>query len=54
MLGVRVASADASYLLGGTSLDARNIQLVFVGRLRDRSAHGPGRARATLRLGQEN
>ena len=54
MLGGLVASADASHLLSGTSLDARDIQLVFVGRLRDRSAHGPGRARATLRLGQRN
>ena len=30
MLGVLVASADASHLPSGTSLDARNIQLVFV------------------------
>ena len=31
MLGGLVASADASHLLSGTSLDARDIQLVFVG-----------------------
>ena len=31
MLGALVASAEAWHFLGGTSLDARVIQLVFVG-----------------------